>query len=269
LSIGADDEQAEISAAANDVAEKPELAAYSRPIAVETAADGPEQDLARFAAELKLPADEPMHLASALNKAADAERLTESDEPKSGAARALEATAASPAVRPAEDPADPAGPGTAPVPENVGTLGGTKSNRLTAAEAALAQARAELAAAAALLDTTWPRLVEAKPAAESAAETSDDDLEDLFEPQPDAALDPNAVLLGAATPPASGFALHPTTAAVLPVHEMALKPQSDATTPEVTSSEASMREPPKPPAPVDPLAHLKAMSDEEKIALFS
>jgi hypothetical protein len=299
ISIDATGEQPEISGISSDASEEVSAtAADGASAAAESALEGVEQDLASFVAELTSRADAPANRSSALDavevperapvselpndaKAADdmepanetaiVDAKLESDTTASVAAIALEATvsAASADTQSATDPGAHVVAGTAPVPGEVAANSGAKSDRLNAAEAALAQARAELAAAAALLDTTWPRLVEAKPAVQPALEAADDDLEDLFEPQPDAALDPNAVLLGAATLPAPTFALHPTTAAVLPVHEMALKPQSGPAAPEVTSTDVGMREPPKAPAPVDPLAPLKAMSDEEKIALFS
>jgi hypothetical protein len=162
-----------------------------------------------------------------------------------------------------------------------------------AERAAFAQAVAEMAVAAALearttsvvaaeapAESTLAASIEAETVAAPAtppAETfdpADDDLSDLFEPEPDAALDPNNILLGPApvSPPAPAFTLDPATAAVLPMHDMALPEAHKAASPQLKLVEMVKPEAAKTPVPAkphDPLAPLKAMSDEEKIALFS
>lgn len=178
--------------------------------------------------------------------------------------------AQAPAGSPATDPAVEAAAAT--IEAETAITGPSEAERT-----AFAQALAEMAAAAAAAEpeatsvATPEAPAEQPPRAHAEAdapvpltETSDapdDDLSDLFEPEPDAALDPNAVLLG----PAPAFMLHPATAAVLPMHDMALpqvaKPAETAQ-PEVVEA-------PVPAKLHDPLAPLKAMSDEEKIALFS
>ena len=145
-----------------------------------------------------------------------------------------------------------------------GSVTATAAVDLSAAEAALALARVELAAAAVLLGSAPQNSAEERSTAVSvSAEATDDDLNDLFEPEPDVALDPNVVLLGPAPSPA--FTLDPATAAVLPMHDMALS---------TSTKSAHVKEPAKPETAQsrthhDPLAPLKALSDEEKIALFS
>ena len=148
-----------------------------------------------------------------------------------------------------------------------------------AERAAFTQALAEMAVAAAL-EARTTSVVEAETAAAPAtppAETfdaADDDLSDLFEPEPDAALDPNNILLGPApiSAPSPAFTLDPATAAVLPMHHMALPDSPKPASPQLKLVEMATPEAAKAPAPTrphDPLAPLKAMSDEEKIALFS
>jgi hypothetical protein len=201
---------------------------------------------------------------------------------------AIETTAATEAIEPearaevadsTQAPAEPATieiAGTTVVTETASTeteaaiAGPTEAER-----AAFAQALAEMAVAAALERKT-PADIEAvaapaTPPAETL-DTADDDLSDLFEPEPDAALDPNNVLLGPAPVPAPAFTLDPATAAVLPMHDMALPEASKTASPQlklVETANAEVSRTPTPAKPHDPLAPLKAMSDEEKIALFS
>jgi hypothetical protein len=143
----------------------------------------------------------------------------------------------------------------------------TDTNHLSVAEAALAQARAELAAAAALLETGKPKAAPEAATAETPTGDADDDLDDLFAPEPDAALDPNAVLLGPT--PAPAFTLDPATAAVLPMHDMTPAAPPKAAAADTNPADSATPVVAKATAPIDPLAPLKAMSDEEKIALFS